>query len=242
MGADGCVVKSDATSELLPAVRAVLEGKPFVSPRLDGRGLTDRNERPASNHLRRKVGTSLLPNGEPAHHEVGLYSDDRHLLDAVTQFIGAALEAGNAAVVVATESHRNSLLRRLQALGFDIHAAIREDRYIALDAAEALSTFMLNGVFDSARFVELWSNLLDSIPRTVEGRQAHVAVFGECVDLLCALGSAEAAIQDEKLCNELVKRYDVSILCGYSRTSFPTETDSHIFQRICAEHSAVYSR
>ena len=35
MGADGCVVKSNAASELLPAVRAVLEGKPFVSRRLD---------------------------------------------------------------------------------------------------------------------------------------------------------------------------------------------------------------
>ena len=65
MGADGCVVKSDAASELLPAVKAVLEGKAFVSSRLDGRGLTDRNECPANNHLRRKVGTSLLPSGSP---------------------------------------------------------------------------------------------------------------------------------------------------------------------------------
>ena len=61
-----------------------------------------------------------------------------------TQFIGAALKAGNAAIVVATESHRDSLLPRLQAYGLDIGAAIEQGRYISLDAADTLSTFMLN--------------------------------------------------------------------------------------------------
>jgi len=31
-------------------------------------------------------------------HQVGFYSDDRRFLDDLTQFIGAALEAGNAAI------------------------------------------------------------------------------------------------------------------------------------------------
>ena len=76
-------------------------------------------------------------------HEAGFHSDDASLLDDITQFIGTALKAGNAAIVVATESHRNSLLPRLQAYGLDTAAAIEQGRYIALDAADALSTFML---------------------------------------------------------------------------------------------------
>ena len=32
------------------------------------------------------------------------------------------------------------------------------------------------------------------------------------------------------------------ILCGYSLGTVPSGMDSHIFQQICAEHSAVYSR
>ena len=40
-GAGGYVVKSDAATELLPAVEAILRGKRFVSTSLAGRNLTD---------------------------------------------------------------------------------------------------------------------------------------------------------------------------------------------------------
>ena len=46
----------------------------------------------------------------------------------------------------------------------------------------------------------------------------------------------------EHLWNEIAKTYDVDILCGYPLGSFQGGMDSHIFQRICAEHSAVHSR
>jgi hypothetical protein len=45
---------------------------------------------------------------------------------------------------VATESHRDSLLLRMRARGLDIAAAVDEGRYIALDAPDTLSTFMVN--------------------------------------------------------------------------------------------------
>ena len=55
-------------------------------------------------------------------------------------------------IVVATESHRDRLLPRLQAHGLDIGAAIEQGRYISLDAADALSTFMVNDQPDPVRF------------------------------------------------------------------------------------------
>ena len=58
------------------------------------------------------------------HHEVGFYSDDRSLLDGYTRFVGGVLKNGNAAIVVATELHREKLLARLQAYGLDMSAAI----------------------------------------------------------------------------------------------------------------------
>ena len=48
-------------------------------------------------------------------------------------------------------------------------------------------------------------------------------------------------IQFEKL-NQLAETYDVDILCGYSLDSFQGRVGSLVFQRICAEHSAVHSR
>jgi len=42
----------------------------------------------------------------------------------------------------------------------------------------------------------------------------------------------------EKLDNQLTDNVD--ILCGYSLGSVSKAMDSHIYQQICAEHSAVH--
>ena len=241
-GAGGYVVKSDATGELLPAVNAVLGGKRFVSASLAGNDLPDKEQ--TADHSRGGVVLPFPPQNVriARRHEAGFYSNDRNFLNDLTKFIGAALKAGNAAIVVATESHRDSLLPRLQAYGLDVGAAIEQGGYVALDAADALPTFMLRGMPDSVLFSKLLGDLIGTAAKATKGQQARVAIFGEMCHLLWAQGNAEAAIQVEKLGNQLVKTYDVDILCGYSLSNVQGGMDSHIFQRICAEHSAFYSR
>ncbi|MFZ0292657.1 MAG: response regulator [Candidatus Sulfotelmatobacter sp.] len=241
-GAGGYVVKSDAAGALLPAVNAVLGGKRFVSASLAGNNLTDPKDEQTADH--NGVVLPFPPQKVliARRHEAGFYSDDRFVLDDLTQFIGAALKAGNAAIVVATKSRRDNLLPRLQAYGLDIGAVIEQGRYVALDAADALPTFMRRGMPDPVRFLKVLGNLIATAAEAAKGEQARVAIFGEMCHLLWAQGNAEAAIQVEKLGNQLVKTYDVDILCGYSLSSVQGGMDSHIFQRICAEHSAVYSR
>jgi hypothetical protein len=73
-----------------------------------------------------------------------------------------------------------------------------------------------------------------------KGEQARVAIFGEMCHLLWAQGNAEAAIQVERLGNQLAQRYAVDILCGHHRGKVQGGMESRIFQRICAEHSAVH--
>lgn len=225
-GAGGYVVKSDAAGELVLAVRVVLQGKRFVSTSLAGHDLSDGSPQNV------KIAH---------HHEVGFYSDDRFLLDDLTQFVGAALKAGDAAIVVATESHRESLLPRLQTHGLDIGDAIEQGRYIALDAADALSAIMVNELPDAVRFFKLLGNLIVTAAEAAK-KDARVAIFGECVHLLWAQGNAEAAIQFERLGNQLVKAHPIDILCGYSLGGVRGGMDGHIFQRICAEHSAIHGR
>jgi DNA-binding NarL/FixJ family response regulator len=244
IGSGGYVVKSDAKRELLAAVEAVLKGKRFVSSSLAGNDVTDSQDEHTYDHTRARV-VLPFPRREvriTRRHEVAFYSDDRHLLDDLTQFIGAALKVGNAAIVVATESHRGSLLSRLQAYGVDIGAAVEEGRYIVWDADFALSAVMLNGMLDPVRFLKLFGGLIATAAEAAKEGQSRVTVFGECVQLLWTQGNAEAAIQMEKLGNELVKTYDVDILCGYSRSGVQTAMDKSIFERICAEHSAVHLR
>ena len=240
-GARGYVVKTDAGRELLTAVDIVLRGEQFVGGRFADQDFTGVSDAGASEgHRSKSVFAPLQQSMEIARrHEAGFHSDDASLLDDITQFIGTALKAGNAAIVVATESHRNRLLPRLQADGLDIGTAIEQGRYIALDAADALPTFMLRGMPDSVLFLKLLGDLIATAAKAAQGEQARVAIFGEMCHLLWAQGNAEAAIQVEKLGNQLAKTYDVDILCGYSLGSVQGGMDSQIFQRICAEHSAV---
>jgi hypothetical protein len=125
--------------------------------------------------------------------------------------------------------------------GIDMTAAIEQGRYIAFDAADTLSTIMSTGMLDPVLFLKLLGSLIATAAGAAKGEPARVAIFGECVHLLWAQGKAEAAIQIEKLGNQLAKTYDVDILCGYS-LGVQGGMDSRIFQRICAEHSAVHSR
>jgi len=245
VGASGYVVKSRAASDLLPAIEAVLQGKQFTSTRLTGPPLADPDRKHKANHPHpdKIVEMILRQNAQiPHHHEVGFYSDDRRLLEDLTQFIGAALQAGNAAIVAATEPHRDSLAQRLQAQGLDINAAIEEGRYMALDAADALSMFMVRGMPDPVQFMKAFDNLILTAADAATGEHPRVAIFGECVHLLWAQGNPQAAIQMEKLGNRLTNSYEVDVFCGYSVGSVEGGMDAHLFQRIRAEHSAVHSQ
>jgi DNA-binding NarL/FixJ family response regulator len=244
-GASGYVVKADAGNELLTAVKAVLRGERFVGHRFAGHGFTGPSDTPPSGNTRGNKVARLLrrQNIEIARrHEAGFYSDDASLLDGFTKFIGAALTAGNAVIVVATESHRDRLLPRLQAHGLDIGAAIEQGRYISLDAADTLSTFMVNDLPDPVRFSKVTGDLIVGAAKAAKGEHPRVAACGECAPLLWAQGNAEAAVRLEHLWDGIAKTYDVDVFCGYTLRSFQGGIGSQIFHRICAEHSAVYSQ
>ena len=238
-GADGYVVKSVAYQDLLPAIRIVLQGSQFVSAIIADRTpimTAQTSEEPRGV----KAVAEVPPQSQkiPLRHEVGFYADDRRLLNDLTVFVGASLKAGNAAIVLATETHRENLLPRLQSYDVDVRAAIEQGRYIALDAADALSMFMVNGMPDRIQFFKAFDSLIRAIRNTAKEHR-RIAVFGECVDLLCSQGNAEAAIQMERLGNQL-NANDVDILCGYSLPDTRREMDRKTSQRICAEHSAVH--
>lgn len=242
-GGSGYVLKSDAATELSLAVDAILQGKRFVSANLTGSGGSERPDpttgyRPSTNNVLAFIPPASV---QPAvRHDVVFYSDDRQLLDHLAPFIGAALQRGNSAIVVATESHRVQIVPRLQAYGVDIAAAIEQGRYVELDAPYALSTFVVNGVPDPTLFLKTFRNLILTAAAAANGEHQRVAIFGECVDLLCAQGNPEAAIQTEKLANQLARGLAVDILCGYAWSSVQGGMDQHILQQICAEHSAVH--
>jgi DNA-binding NarL/FixJ family response regulator len=244
-GGHGYVVKSDAEGELLAALEEVMLGKKFVSRSLAGNFLGDDGDSQAAGQLRREELISAAPSlsGDTGRcHEVQFYRDDASFLEGFTPFISAALNRRNSAIVVATESHRNRLVQQLQTDGLDIRAAINQGRYIALDAAETLSTFIVDDLPDPVRFLKIVSDLIVTASKVAKGEHPRVAACGECAPLLWAEGNADAAIQLEHLWDEIAKTCDVDILCGYVLKGFLREPENHVYEKICVEHSAVSSQ
>jgi hypothetical protein len=86
------------------------------------------------------------------------------------------------------------------------------------------------------------ANLIGTALKAATGKHPRVAACGESTAILYAEGQAEAAVEMERRLQELTLLYDVDILCGYPIEGFRSEEQRSIFQRVCAEHSAVYSR
>ena len=167
--------------------------------------------------------------------------DDAVLLAQLTCFVTAALGAGDVAAIVATESHRDGLFERLKAEGLDVDAEIKHGRYISLDVAKTLSTFMVNDMPDWNAFSRSWWSCRAGAAKAGKGEHSRVAMWGECGPLLWAEGKVGAAIRLEQLLNQLATIYEFDLLCAYALSSFQMEDDD-VFQSICAEHSAVYSQ
>ncbi len=183
--------------------------------------------------------TKELPNSA-SRHVVQFYKDDSVLTDACARFIGAALGAGDAGVVIATPERRERIASRLSAAGVDTAQARQQGRMAMLDAEETLEKFMADASPDAERFEKIIGNVIDQARAgTSNPQRAHVAAFGEMVAILWTEGKRSAAIELEKLWNELAKKHEFSLLCGYPMNGFAHGEDGEAFLEICAEHTGV---
>jgi DNA-binding NarL/FixJ family response regulator len=242
LGVLGYVVKAHAGSELLAAVEAVCQGKKFVSRGIAGQDFTDAADLPDLDREETFPSPTPVKEELTRSHAVQFYPDDAAFLVGFARFIETALNAGDAVIVVATESHRNNLFQTLQAQGLNLGAAIEQGRYIPLDVAETLSTFMANDLPDPVRFQKVAGEVVAVAAKAAKGEYHRVSACGECAPTLWAQGNADAAVQVEHLWDEMAKACNIDILCGYVLNTFQREQESQVYERICAEHSVVFSR
>ena len=242
-GAEGYIVKTDAATELLPAIEAILHGERFVSPSLGIKnGVRSTDAEVPGDDSQRRIEAPLPPQNIRIRHEVEFYPNDVAFVDGFSRVIEAALKTGTAVVVSATESHRAAILERLRRNGVEIDAAMQDGSYIALSAPDTVAALMVNDRPDPARCGALVRDVITRTAETVKRKHARVAICGECAPLLLEAGNPEAAIQLEHLWDEITRQYEADTLCGYLWSSFPEHESDPVFRRICAEHSAVHGR
>jgi len=170
----------------------------------------------------------------PHDHAVNFYDRDGDLLAAVVDYAASALRLGERLVVIATGPHRLALDAALVDLGVDPHRARATGWYVALDAAETLETFMVDGSPDAGRFTAS----VGGVVAAAGADGSTVRAFGEMVALLWDSGNVTAAIELEALWNDLGQHHEFSLLCGYPVAALDQAHLTDI-SRVCDLHSAV---
>ncbi len=215
LGALGYVHKSQVQSDLVLAIESVLEGRQFVS-------CAARRAELRENATARS----------PRFHEILVFSDEADLLESFTEFIGAALRAGNSAIVVTTKLHRESIIQRLKNEDVAVDTATQEGTFIWLDSAEESGP---------ARFLDALRGSVKAASNATKTGTPRVAFCGERAGRLWAEGQIDAALELEQMCDELARTLDLDILCAYPLGEGSEEAQQS-FQLLSLEHSAVHSR
>ncbi len=168
-------------------------------------------------------------------HFVQFYEADGFLLNSLGGFIGSAINSGDAALVVATEAHRDGLDDLLTANGLDVAYAKSRGQFVSIDAAETLSRFMVDGSPQLDRFNEVVGGII----ATVSDGRPRVRAFGEMVALLWADGEYQAALRLEEMWNELQKVHTFSLFCAYPMNGLSGQQFMEPHSGVCTVHSRV---
>ncbi|MGA8429315.1 MAG: PAS domain S-box protein [Candidatus Sulfotelmatobacter sp.] len=187
------------------------------------------------------MSTADSSNSRPRDHlhTVQFYGDDGVLLHELNSHIGTALAEGSSAIVLATAGHIDGLAHKLKRRGIDLSKAEAEGRYVALHASEVLTKFMVDRRPDRGRFSRTMGEIIARAASASRHEKHRVVAFGEMVALLWAEGQSEAALELEKLWNELAKIYSFSLRCAYPIQGFSRQDMAESLLKICAEHTGV---
>lgn len=167
-------------------------------------------------------------------HVVQFYKTDALLADAVRKHLEPAMHDGGCVIVVATKAHRDLFEVTLLGADVDVDRARAQSRYIDLDAAETLSSFMVDGVPDKDRFESVVGGLIARVPAA----DRVVRIYGEMVAVLWAEGNAAGAVALEDLWNGLRRRLRFSLLCAYPTGAFDAKATAGLFRAVCVQHGA----
>lgn len=169
-------------------------------------------------------------------HSVHFYDHDEALIRRLRGVINAGLQLGNSVLIVATEDHRKQLTRELEKWHVNVRTAIRDGHLFMFDAAEALALFMRDGRPNRNRFLESIGRFIEDAKQASHSPHQGLTVFGEMVAVLWLRGERDAALELERMWNELLERGGFHLHCAYPR-NVAGEQESAV--EICGLHSHV---
>ncbi len=170
-------------------------------------------------------------------HVVQFYERDEDLVRSVTRYLLRAVEAAEAAIVIATEAHRRAFEHELEAAGVDVVELVGRGHVQMFDAAATLSGFYADGRMER----EAFNSVLGAALRQATGRGRRVRLYGEMVALLWEAGDVPAAIELEGLWNDLLRDVPSTLFCAYPSGSVSARGHRDALREVCRLHTSVLS-
>ena len=167
-------------------------------------------------------------------HFVQFYSEESDIVEAVASYFAHGLRFGDVCIIAGTHEH-NAAIESLVARLVKPFDRTGEGNLIVLDAHETLSKFMIDGRPDP----ELFENVVGSLIRDAAASKRPIRIFGEMVDVLAKDGKAAAAVALEHLWNDLGRKFDFRLFCGYAEDSLRHPASIPHTHEICASHNHV---
>ncbi|HYX33483.1 MAG TPA: MEDS domain-containing protein [Oligoflexus sp.] len=170
-----------------------------------------------------------------ADHMVQFYKNPEYLSESVGEYIRLGLAKGDGIFVLATQDHWDSLKRTLLEKDPVTENYLTEQQLVFIDAHQALRQILHHGRPNKEAFINFIGNTVGRMHA-----YANIRAYGELVDVLCAAGKIDEAIQLEQYWNEVLQAEPrLSLMCGYSadhvgeHVSHISQVHSHV---LCVEN------
>jgi DNA-binding NarL/FixJ family response regulator len=216
-GAHGYVLKSRLHLDLISAIDHALAGRLFL---------------PSLTSLSTVAGS---------RHAVQFHANDSHYLNEISQLVGATLRSGEQVAIVTSEATRTGIAQRLQARQIDLAMLAQRGQYVAQDSALALSHAMREGRPDKERVAEMIHGLDLFRLAGPNGPRGRLTVCGDMSGSLCRNGDFEAALELERIWDDLTRALPFFTVCSYPIDCLENSEALNLFSNVCAAHSAVTS-
>ena len=200
-------IAAEGRLSLISSIPEIASSLQFIMSRSDSEFLVQ--------YMRWRSRTAILGSPPFHSHVVYSYTDERHLVDAVGFYTRSGLDRHAAVILIAIEPHRSAIKSYLKSEG-DIDVLQGSGQLLFLDAAEVMSTFMVDGNPDPKLFKAGVKTLIEQASRDERtGRNREIRIFDEMASLLWPINTP-AAEQLEEMENEVLAEYSIPILCAYS--------------------------
>jgi hypothetical protein len=112
-------------------------------------------------------------------------------------------------------------------------------RYLVFDAEKTATQVLRSGRPDVELIAQMVAGLEHARRASAAGPRAHVTIVGEIAAVLCRRGNPAAALELERLWDELTRSLPILTVCAYPTDGFDHDHSSALMSGLSAHHSVI---